>query len=125
LTPKDRSLSWPTNFNGTRFNEPTTCGSTAGGIYFTDPAYQSAVVQDGQHVYYLSPDRRQVKRVISDLTRQMALSALRVGKRSTWLTTARANLCLHHQRGRQPVGQTPVCSQRLDGMELDKTATCT
>ncbi len=57
-------------YNGVRFNEPNDLWiDPLGGIYFTDPAYQSAVVQDGEYVYYLSPDRNQVLRVISDLIR--------------------------------------------------------
>jgi gluconolactonase len=55
-------------YNGTRFNEPNDLWiDSQGGIYFTDPAYQSPVVQDGQHVYYLSPDHSQVTRVINDM----------------------------------------------------------
>ena len=57
-------------YNGVRFNEPNDLWiDEQGGIYFTDPAYQSAVVQDGEHVYYISPDHSQVTRVISDMVR--------------------------------------------------------
>jgi gluconolactonase len=57
-------------YNGKRFNEPNDLWiDPLGGIYFTDPAYQSSVVQDGEHVYYLSPDSSQVTRVISDMVR--------------------------------------------------------
>jgi len=37
-----------------------------GGIYFTDPQYGNNfhVVQDGEHVYYILPDRSKVLRVI-------------------------------------------------------------
>jgi gluconolactonase len=57
-------------YDGIRFNEPNDLWiDPQGGIYFTDPAYQSAVVQDGEHVYYLSPDGSQVMRVIDDLVR--------------------------------------------------------
>ena len=42
-----------------------------GGIYFTDPAYniRLSVEQDGEHVYYIAPDRKTVKRVIDDFKR--------------------------------------------------------
>jgi gluconolactonase len=45
-----------------------------GGIYFTDPYYQrdywkrGPQEQDGHHVYFLTPDRKTVTRVTSDLT---------------------------------------------------------
>lgn len=44
-----------------------------GGLYFTDPLYRrdywtrGPMEQDGQHIYYLTPDRTQLVRVISDL----------------------------------------------------------
>jgi len=45
------------------------------GIYFTDPLYprsywtdrEGKMLQDGQHVYYLSPDRQSLIRVTTDL----------------------------------------------------------
>lgn len=44
------------------------------GLYFTDPLYPrpywkrpAAMQQDGQHVYYLSPDRKTLTRVAEDL----------------------------------------------------------
>jgi len=44
-----------------------------GGLYFTDPFYKRPYwkrgpkQQDGEHVYYLSPDRRSLRRVAEDL----------------------------------------------------------
>lgn len=44
-----------------------------GGIYFTDPLYKrpywhrGPMEQDGQHVYYLTPDRKTLTRVTTDL----------------------------------------------------------
>jgi len=42
-----------------------------GGIYFTDPSYgrRDNLEQDGEHVYYLSPDRKKLIRVIDDMVR--------------------------------------------------------
>jgi gluconolactonase len=42
-----------------------------GGIYFTDPSYgrRDNLEQDGEHVYYLSPDRKRLIRVIDDMVR--------------------------------------------------------
>jgi gluconolactonase len=68
-------------YNGIRFNEPNDLWIDAqGGIYFTDPAFQLPIVQDGQHVYYLSPDRSQVTRVISDLQQPNGLVGTADGK---------------------------------------------
>lgn len=42
-----------------------------GGIYFTDPRYgnRDNMEQDGEYVFYLTPDRKQLIRVIDDLVR--------------------------------------------------------
>jgi len=43
-----------------------------GGVYFTDPRYgrnRDDIQQDGEHVYYLTPDRKNVIRVIDDMVR--------------------------------------------------------
>lgn len=42
-----------------------------GGFYFTDPRYGRAddLEQDGEHVYYLSPDRKKLIRVIDDMVK--------------------------------------------------------
>ena len=46
-----------------------------GGIYFTDPRYgnRDGMEQDGEHVYYLSPDRKKLVRVIDDMVRPNGL----------------------------------------------------
>lgn len=68
-------------YNGIRFNEPNDLWiNPQGGIYFTDPAYQSTVVQDGEYVYYLTPDRSQLMRVINDLTRPNGIVGTPDGK---------------------------------------------
>jgi len=55
----------------------------AGGVYFTDPRYGSrdGMEQDGEHVYYLSPDRKRLIRVIADLVRPNGVIGTPDGKR--------------------------------------------
>ena len=68
-------------YNQTRFNEPNDLWiDPQGGIYFTDPAYQSPVVQDGEHVYYLTPDQAHVIRVINDMIRPNGIVGTPDGK---------------------------------------------
>jgi gluconolactonase len=54
-----------------------------GGIYFTDPRYgnRDNLEQDGEHVYYLSPDRKKLVRVINDMVRPNGIIGTRNGKR--------------------------------------------
>ncbi|MDT8301719.1 MAG: SMP-30/gluconolactonase/LRE family protein, partial [Sedimentisphaerales bacterium] len=53
-----------------------------GGIYFTDPRYgrRNDMQQDGEHVYYLVPDRKEIKRVIDDMVRPNGLIGTPDGK---------------------------------------------
>jgi gluconolactonase len=46
-----------------------------GGVYFTDPRYgnRDGMEQDGEHVYYLAPDRKKLVRVIDDMVRPNGL----------------------------------------------------
>jgi L-ascorbate metabolism protein UlaG (beta-lactamase superfamily) len=54
-----------------------------GGVYFTDPRYgpRDNMEQDGEHVYYLSPDRKRLIRVISDMVRPNGVIGTPDGKR--------------------------------------------
>ena len=61
-------------YAGRRLNGPNDVWVRPdGGIYFTDPFYQRSwwthdtMPQDGQHVYFLPADRRQLVRVADDL----------------------------------------------------------
>ena len=53
-----------------------------GGAYFTDPSYgrRDNLEQDGEHVYYLSPDRKRLIRVIDDMVRPNGLIGTPDGK---------------------------------------------
>jgi len=57
-----------------------------GGLYFTDPYYKRNywadpnIEQDGQHVYYLSPDRKRLIRVAEDLVQPNGIIGTPDGK---------------------------------------------
>lgn len=69
-------------YNGVRFNEPNDLWiDPKGGIYFTDPAFNSAVVQQGEDVYYITPDRGQVIRVADDLVKPNGIEGTQDGKK--------------------------------------------
>jgi sugar lactone lactonase YvrE len=62
-------------YGGKRFNQTNDLWiDPKGGIYFSDPIYGRAEnAQGGEHVYYISPDRRTVTRVIDDMVRPNGL----------------------------------------------------
>ena len=71
-------------FEGKRFNSVNDLWvDPKGGIYFTDPRYGTRrdMEQDGEHVYYLKPDRKTVIRVISDMVGPNGLIGTPDGKR--------------------------------------------
>ncbi len=57
-------------YDGLVFNKPNDLWVTPdNGIYFSDPAYNVSLSQDGEHVYYITPDGSNVIRVIDDMIR--------------------------------------------------------
>ena len=66
-TPNGKRTVVANKFGNRHFNKPNDLWiDPKGGIYFTDPSYgqEFPVVQGGEHVYYILPDRSKVIRVI-------------------------------------------------------------
>jgi gluconolactonase len=97
-----------------------------GGIYFTDPFYKrdywkrGPKEQDGQHVYYLSPDRKSLTRVATDLTQPngiigtpdgKTLYVADIGAKKTYSYTIKADGTLADKK--------LVCNAGSDGMTID------
>jgi len=109
-------------YNGKKFNSPNDCWlDPKGGVYMTDPRYGSRddMQQDGEHVYYITPDRR-VIRVIDDMIRPNGLigtpdgTLLYVADHAagkTWLYDIQKDGTLTNKR--------LFCSDGSDGMTLD------
>jgi gluconolactonase len=93
-----------------------------GGVYFTDPRYGSkdGMEQDGEHVYYLTPDREKVIRVIDDMVRPNGVIGTPDGKllyvadhagRKTFVYTINSDGTLSDKKLFAPEGS--------DGMTID------
>lgn len=93
-----------------------------GGIYFTDPRYgkRDNLEQDGEHVYYLLPDRKKLIRMIGDLVRPNGVLGTPDGKKlyvadagdgKTYVYTINADGTLSDKKFFAPVGS--------DGMTMD------
>lgn len=75
-------------YGGKPFNQPNDLWIRPdGGVYFSDPVYGGTQTQDGMHVYYISPDRRRVTRVVDDMIRPNGLIGTPDGR---WLYIADA-----------------------------------
>jgi gluconolactonase len=72
-------------YQGKRFNSLNDLWIDAkAGIYFTDPRYgrrRDDMEQDGEHVYYLTPDRKKIIRVIDDMVRPNGVIGTPDGKK--------------------------------------------
>jgi gluconolactonase len=76
------------DYQGKRLNGPNDLWiDPRGGIYFTDPLYKRpywerdpAMQQDGEHVYYLTPDKSKLFRVATDFVKPNGIIGTPDGK---------------------------------------------
>ncbi len=83
IDPKGDVTILADKYQGKRFNSLNDLWiDSKGGIYFTDPRYgpRDDMEQDGEHVYYLSPDRKNIIRVVNDMVRPNGLVGTADGK---------------------------------------------
>jgi len=84
ITPKGELTVLADKYQDKKFNSLNDLWiDPKGGIYFTDPRYgrRDNLEQDGEHVYYLSADRKKLIRVIDDMVRPNGIIGTRNGKR--------------------------------------------
>jgi gluconolactonase len=84
ITPKGEMTVLAEQYEGKKFNSLNDLWiDPKGGVYFTDPRYgaRDGMEQDGEHVYYLTPDRKSVIRVISDMVRPNGVIGTADGKK--------------------------------------------
>lgn len=70
-------------YEGKKLNSPNDLWiDPQGGVYFTDPRYGSREGMElGEHVYYLTPDRKNLIRVIDDMVRPNGVLGTPNGRR--------------------------------------------
>jgi len=114
-------------YAGRRFNGPNDVWVRPdGGIYFTDPFYQRSwwthdtMPQDGQHVYFLSPDRRQLVRVADDLMKPNGIIGTPDG-RTLYVADIDAGKTYRYEIAPDGSlsGKRLAANQGSDGMTLD------
>jgi gluconolactonase len=84
ISPDGKVTVLADGYQGKRLNSPNDLWvDPQGGVYFTDPRYgkEEGLEQDGFHVYYLPPDRRQVVRVLDNLVKPNGVAGTADGKR--------------------------------------------
>ncbi|MHC4158605.1 MAG: SMP-30/gluconolactonase/LRE family protein [Planctomycetota bacterium] len=83
INPQGKVTVLADRYNNKRLNSPNDLWvDPKGGVYFTDPRYGRTddLEQDGEHVYYLSPDRKRFIRVIDDMVKPNGIIGTPDGK---------------------------------------------
>lgn len=129
ISPDKKVTVLLTNFNGKLLNGPNDLWVRPdGALYFTDPLYKRnywkrdpARQQDGEHVYFVTPDFKNVKPVATDLKQPngiigtpdgKTLYVADIGDRKTYAYQIEDNGALS--------GKRLFCNLGSDGMTLDK-----
>jgi gluconolactonase len=127
ISPDKSVTVMPSKFNDKLLNGPNDLWITDdGGVYLTDPYYKrtwwnhTAMPQDIQGVYYLSPDHKNLIRVASDLVQPNGivgtsdgkkLFVADIGAKKTWSYTINKDRSLGNK--------TLFCEMGSDGMTID------
>ncbi|MCH7688789.1 MAG: SMP-30/gluconolactonase/LRE family protein [Planctomycetes bacterium] len=72
ISPDGKVTVLADKYDDKKFNSPNDLWvAPDGGVYFTDPRYgsEAGLEQDGFHVYYLSPDRDKLVRILDNLVK--------------------------------------------------------
>jgi len=94
-----------------------------GGIYFTDPRYgnRQGIAQDGEHVYYLSPDRKKITRVVDDMVRPNGIIGTADGKKLYITDHGGKKTFVYRIKKDATLGRKKlIAEQGSDGMTLDE-----
>ena len=127
ITPDKKIEVIAGKFNDAIFNGPNDLWISPGGaVYFTDPFYRrtwwnhTERPQDKQCVYYLSPDRKSLVRIIDDLVQPngiigtpdgKTLYVADIGGKKTWKYVINPDGSVS--------GKTLFCEMGSDGMTID------
>jgi len=128
IDPSGRATVLVKDFEGKKLNGPNDLWiDPKGGIYLTDPFYKRGywnrgpMEQDGQHVYYLAPDRKGLSRVTNDLQQPNGIIGTPDGKR-LYVADARARKIYAYSinPGGTLVDKKLFADMGSDGMTMDE-----
>jgi len=123
ISPKGEITVLADQYNRKKFNSPNDLWvDPKGGIYFTDPRYgnREGMEQDGEHVFYLTPNRKSVVRVITDMVRPNGLIGTPDG-RTLYIADAGAEKIYSYQVNKSGTltDKKLFASEGSDGMTID------
>ena len=127
ITPDGQHTVLAKEYEGKALNGPNDVWERPdGGIFITDPFYArkwwdySKPPQDGQCVYFLSPDHSSLKRVATDLTQPNGITGTPDGK-TLFVADIGANKTYAYdiRPDGSLTGKRLVCPKGSDGMTID------
>ena len=124
VSPDGKVFVLAEQYEGKKLNSPNDLWiDPRGGVYFTDPRYgnRDGLEQDGFHVYYISPDGKQVLRVADDLKMPNGIVGTADGKR-LYVADAGDRKTYSYNIGEDGrlSDKTLFCESGSDGMKLDE-----
>lgn len=109
-------------YKGKKLNSPNDLWIDAkGGIYFTDPRYGKTddIEQDGMHVYYITPKKKKLIRVIDDMQRPNGVIGSKNGKKLYVVDEkARKTYVYDILKNGKLKNKELFCNEGVDGMSL-------
>lgn len=124
IDPSGKETLLADKYDGKLLNSPNDLWiAPSGGVYFSDPRYSGdeSVDQDGQHVYYLSPVRKELIRVTNDLKRPNGVIGTPDGKKLYVAdTTFRKIFVFAIQPDGTLADRKEFAPQGSDGMTMDE-----
>ncbi len=127
IDPAGRNEVMVSGYDGKLLNGPNDVWIRPdGGMYFTDPFYErdywnrGPMEQDGEHVYYLSPDRKKLTRVEEELNKPNGIIGTPDGK-LLYVADIGAGRTFRYsiQADGSLKGKQLVCELGSDGMTID------
>ncbi|MCH7990398.1 MAG: SMP-30/gluconolactonase/LRE family protein [Planctomycetes bacterium] len=124
ISPDGKSTVLADVYNGKKLNSPNDLWiAPDGGVYFTDPRYgsQAGLEQGGFHVYYLSPDQKQLVRILDNLVKPNGVIGSPDGKK-LYVADPGANKTYVYRikKDGSLTGRMQIAPEGSDGMTLDE-----
>lgn len=128
ISPDKKVTVLVTNFGDKLLNGPNDLWIRPdGGLYFTDPLYKRpywkrdpAMQQDGQHVYFMTPDRKTVTRVATDLKQPNGIIGTPDGKTLYVADIGAGKTYAYDLEAAGPLANKRLfCNLGSDGMTID------
>jgi gluconolactonase len=124
IAPDGKVAVLADKYEGKRLNSPNDLWiDPDGGVYFSDPRYGSkeGLEQDGFHVYYIAPDRKQITRVTNDLKMPNGVLGTSDGKTLYVADPGAGKTYAYAIQGPGKLGEKKqLAPQGSDGMTLDE-----